>query len=60
MVMVQQVSGFIIILLVCLILFSQKVVMDVVNVLNSLLQWEPENIMVTSSSRLVNILATGM
>ena len=30
-------------------IFSQ-VVVDVVNVLNSLLQWEPENIMVASSS----------
>ena len=29
--------------------------MDVVSVLNSLLQWEPENIMVASSSRLVGL-----
>ena len=29
--------------------------MDVVSVLNSLLQWEPENIMAASSSRLVGL-----
>ena len=35
-----------------------QVVADVVNVVNSLLQWEPENIMVTSSSMLVGLIDT--